>query len=171
MPAVYRTRLALTPWKRRQHNAGYMRTANGKPVVFVADPQKAAGSGVWLYARPDDPSDQDCTWRELLVRYNKASNANPLDLLPAFKLYKNRSYSDLVGRFGLDKTYILSAGWGLINAGFLTPYYDISFSQNAETYKRGKRRTTSVTSACCLPCQMMKWSFSGERITCRFSIL
>ena len=30
---------------------------------------------------------------------------------------------------GIDNVYILSAGWGLISAAFLTPYYDITFSQ------------------------------------------
>ena len=38
------------------------------------------------------------------------------------------TYRALVKRFGIDKTYILSAGWGLIPASFLTPYYDITFT-------------------------------------------
>jgi hypothetical protein len=37
---------------------------------------------------------------------------------------------------GIDHVYILSAGWGLISAAFLTPYYDITFSQAGEAYKR-----------------------------------
>jgi hypothetical protein len=39
----------------------------------------------------------------------------------------------------LRKVYILSAGWGLIAADFLTPYYDITFSQSAEGYKRRRK--------------------------------
>jgi hypothetical protein len=40
----------------------------------------------------------------------------------------------------VSNVYILSAGWGLIEASFLTPQYDITFSQSAEeTYIR--RRT------------------------------
>lgn len=43
-------------------------------------------------------------------------------------------------RFGLHKVYILSAGWGLIRADFLTPYYyDVTFSQSAEGYKRRRK--------------------------------
>jgi hypothetical protein len=94
----------------KRDNAGYMRTTSGKPVLFVADPQKAPASGLWTYARPDDPSDQHGTWRELVLKYNKVSNANPLGPFPAFKLYKNTIYRELVERLGLDKTYILSAG-------------------------------------------------------------
>ena len=42
-------------------------------------------------------------------------------------------------RFGPKNVYILSAGWGLIRADFLTPYYDITFSPSAEAYKRRHR--------------------------------
>jgi hypothetical protein len=45
----------------------------------------------------------------------------------------------LADRFGLSKLYILSAGWGLIAADFLTPYYDITFSQSADSYKRRRK--------------------------------
>jgi hypothetical protein len=44
-----------------------------------------------------------------------------------------------VDRFGVEKVYILSAGWGLIRADFLTPYYDITFSQQAERWKRRRK--------------------------------
>ncbi|BAU49572.1 hypothetical protein SVA_3024 [Sulfurifustis variabilis] len=36
--------------------------------------------------------------------------------------------------------FILSAGWGLIGAAFLTPVYDITFSNSADDYKRRRRR-------------------------------
>jgi hypothetical protein len=39
----------------------------------------------------------------------------------------------------LGNLFILSAGWGLIAADFLTPYYDITFSQSAEGYKRRRK--------------------------------
>jgi hypothetical protein len=45
----------------------------------------------------------------------------------------------LVESFGIEKTYILSAGWGLISSSFLTPYYDITFSHSADRYKWRKR--------------------------------
>jgi hypothetical protein len=64
-------------------------------------------------------------------------------------LYKNKSYSRLVDRFGVEQVYILSAGWGLIRADFLTPYYDITFSTRTEAYKR--RRQTEQYSDFRLP--------------------
>ena len=43
---------------------------------------------------------------------------------------------------GLDRLYILSAGWGLIPGDFLTPNYDITFSaaQNVQRFKRRRHR-------------------------------
>jgi hypothetical protein len=76
------------------------------------------------------------------LKYNSEANGNPLALYPAYCLYENRVYQRLVDRLGSENVYILSAGWGLIKADFLTPYYDIAFSQSAEPYKR--RRKTDV---------------------------
>jgi hypothetical protein len=39
----------------------------------------------------------------------------------------------------VENVYVLSAGWGLIRSDFLTPYYDITFSQSADPYKRRRR--------------------------------
>jgi hypothetical protein len=61
-------------------------------------------------------------------------------LLPAFELYATDTYRTLTEKFGRENTYILSAGWGLIAASFLTPYYDITFSMSAEDWKRRKKR-------------------------------
>src|SRR6185312_14489468 len=55
-------------------------------------------------------------------------------------LYANPTYGALEKRFGNKRTYILSAGWGLIGASFLTPHYDITFSMTAEPYKRRRKR-------------------------------
>jgi hypothetical protein len=62
-----------------------------------------------------------------------------LHLYPAFELYANDTYRRLVDRFGVDNTFILSAGWGLIRASFVTPAYDIPFSAQAETFKRRRK--------------------------------
>ncbi len=48
-------------------------------------------------------------------------------------------YGRLVVRLGLENVYVLSAGWGLIRADFLTPYYYITFSSRADTYKRRRK--------------------------------
>lgn len=74
----------------------------------------------------------------MLVNYNLTSANNPLSIFPAYRLHENRIYERLVARFGVDNIYMLSAGWGLVRADFLTPYYDITFSQSAEGYKRRK---------------------------------
>ena len=60
---------------------------------------------------------------------------NPLGLLPAWQLYQNDTYALLHDKYGSNHLYILSAGWGLISADFLTPYYDITFSRSADRYK------------------------------------
>jgi hypothetical protein len=104
--------------------------------LFVANPQIAPPRGDLAYARPDDDTGNGETWREMLLRYNEAPGDNPLHLLPSCELYGNHTYRRLVDRLGLSNVFILSAGWGLIGASFLTPLYDITFSAAAEAYKR-----------------------------------
>jgi hypothetical protein len=91
-----------------------------------------------MYARPDDLSDSGLSWRKVLLKYNEASDGNPLRLYPAYQLYENKVYGRLVDRLGMQNVYILSAGWGLIRADFLTPRYDITFSPSADCWKRRK---------------------------------
>jgi hypothetical protein len=127
---------------RKRSNAGHMRLRDGTPVVFVADPAHAPCAGDLVYARPDDLAEDGRTWRDGLLEYNRSPGSNALKLLPAFELYKGHAYARLTAKFGIDKLFILSAGWGLIPAAFLTPAYDITFRQSAEDYKRrGKSNT------------------------------
>lgn len=121
-------------------NAGHLVMADGKLVTFVAHPEIAPKDGK-LYARPDDDAGESRSWREVLIAYNREPRGNPLGLLPAYCLYKNAVYGRLVDKLGIDNVYILSAGWGLIRSDFLTPYYDITFSnaQNVERYKRRRK--------------------------------
>jgi hypothetical protein len=123
----------------KRSDAGHLRSAGGKPIVFVADPQAAPADPAHLYARPDDPSGTGKSWRQVLLNYNKELDDNPIGLYPAWQLYENKAYGRLVDRLGIQKLYILSAGWGLIRADFLTPYYDITFSPSAEGYKRRRK--------------------------------
>jgi hypothetical protein len=134
---------------RKQPHAGHMRTQDGRRVCFVADPGKAP-AGDCLYARPDDPSDLGPSWRELLLRYNEKEKGNPLGLLPAGALYRDEAYQRLADKVGIGKFYILSAGWGLIAGSFLTPYYDITFTAQAEAYKR-RRKRDAYRDFCMLP--------------------
>lgn len=120
----------------KRADAGHLLTAEGRRVCFVAHPELAPAESNYTYARPDD-SAGNASWREKLLAYNWRGD-NPLALFPAYELYNNDAYGKLVDRYGADKTYILSAGWGLIRSDFLTPYYDITFSQAAEPYKRRK---------------------------------
>jgi hypothetical protein len=119
--------------------AGRMRTSRGTPIFFVADPIAAPSIPGQVYAHPDDASDGGLPWRKVLLRYNEAPGDNPFGLSPAYRLYENGIYERLVDRFGIQNVYILSAGWGLIAASFLTPQYDITFSQSAEGYKRRRK--------------------------------
>jgi hypothetical protein len=127
-----------------------MTTKDGTPVSFVAKPELAPSEKRRVYARPDDPSDSGGSWRERLVAYNGNPGGNPLGLLPAFELYENDIYRALVTRFGMENSYILSAGWGLINAAFLTPSYDITFSASAADFAR-RRKGDFYRDFCMLP--------------------
>lgn len=128
------------------------RTADGKPIQFVANPALAPLDGKTVYVHPDDKADEHFTWRERLLNYNKADPANPLGLKLAYKLYDNKAYANLVKRFGLENVFILSAGWGLISADFFTPHYDITFSaaRNVKPHCR-RRKQDSYADICQLP--------------------
>ena len=104
--------------------------------MFVADPDVAPADESYLYARPDDVSDTGASWRAVLCRYNATPGNNPFRLLPAWQLYNNKTYEVLADHCGLDRLFILSAGWGLVRADFLISAYDITFSSNVARYKR-----------------------------------
>lgn len=105
--------------------------------MFVGNPELAPDSPGFVHARPDDPSDTGTSWWERLAGYNaEHSDDNPFGLLPAGRLYANEVYARLERRYGLHGFYILSAGWGLIRADFLTPQYDITFSPQSKEYQR-----------------------------------
>ena len=127
----------------KARNAGRLATADGKSILFVADPATAPLLPEVEYRRPADIAPSGLSWRDELIKYNKIyrdTGANPLGLLPAWRLYTHRAYKHLVNRLGDDKVFILSAGWGLISAPFLTPDYDITFTQKAKTYKRRRQQ-------------------------------
>ena len=135
---------------RKDPNAGSLTSDDGRPVLFVSDPEMAPPSDDHLYARPDDVAGAGNTWRELLVKYNNREENNPLNLYRAYKLYTNSMYAVLVNQHGNDNVFILSAGWGLIGSDFLTPKYDITFSPSAEKYKRRSKRD-QYHDLCMLP--------------------
>lgn len=134
---------------RKQPEAGFMRAQDGRRVCFVADPSHAPADE-FLYARPDDQSDAGPSWRELLRQYNAAGEGNPFGLMPAFALYRDEAYQRLANHVGIGNFYILSAGWGLIPGSFLTPYYDITFTAQANLYKR-RRKSDVYHDFCMLP--------------------
>jgi len=74
-----------------------------------------------------------------VIAYNRDPGDNPLSLLPAIDLYSHCAFQQLADHIGRDNTYILSAGWGLLRADFLTPNYDITFSSQAAPYKRRRK--------------------------------
>ena len=123
--------------------AGHLTLPGGRPVKFVADPGAAPKRPAMSFRRPDDATPSGRSWRQVLVEYNRVAHDNPLNLLPAWRLYEPpaypRVYADLVDACGMDNVFILSAGWGLVSAGFLLPDYDITFTAQAKDYKR--RRT------------------------------
>jgi hypothetical protein len=124
---------------RKRPDAGCLETRDGRRVLFVANPSAAPAQDGLLYARPDDIAEGGRSWRDELAAYNKSPGRNLLGLLPAFELYQNEAYRRLADKVGTQKLYILSAGWGLIGATFLTPSYDITFTAQAEPYKKRRK--------------------------------
>lgn len=126
---------------RKEPRAGYLRQQDGQKVKFVADPDNAPRAESYIYARPDDISDVGVSWTETLHQYNETPGDNPLGLLPAWELYSEpiyETYEYLARKHGTEHLYILSGAWGLISATFLTPMYDITFSEYAKPYQRRK---------------------------------
>ena len=113
---------------------------DGKEVFFVADPASAPPNASVVYRRPDDYAFDGYSFRDVLAQYNRDENENPWGLLPASQLYRHPVYGELAHHYGTANLFILSAGWGLISADFLTPSYDITFSTNADRYKRRRHR-------------------------------
>lgn len=126
-----------------KYDKGYLTKEKDEPVYFVAKPEDAPQDPrISCYAHPDDEWTDGITYREKLLIYNKRYSKegfNPDGLQKAYRLYKHKIYRDIVETFGEENIYILSAGWGLIKANFLTPFYNITFSQTAsgeDSYKR-----------------------------------
>lgn len=111
-------------------------------VRFVAHPDECRQPDSVLYCRPDDavPSSSR-TWREELFAYNQRGT-NPRRLPRAADLYAPHIYRELANRCGWANTFILSAGWGLVRAGFLLPSYDITFSSQASACHRRRKGDT-----------------------------
>ena len=128
---------------KKQSYAGSFKSADGNPIMFVADPSLAPFSSHAIYAHPDDISDNGVSWRVRLAEYNKyQAQSNPLGLFTAYQLYTNSAYAALVHRFGIEKVYVLSPAWGLVRADYLIPTYDISFAYHKDKYiMRTKRQT------------------------------
>lgn len=136
----------------KRPDAGMMHTKANVPVKFVAHPEIAPNDGA-LYARPDELADQGVSWRELLVRYNNDIGDNPLGLLPAYGLYSPPIYQQLADGVGRKRLFILSAGWGIVRADYLTPNYDITFSNAVRKSAPHKQRKKGDQYAdfCMLP--------------------
>lgn len=115
-------------------------SVNGCRVKFVAHPECYPEANAHVLFRPDDliPS-TSTTWREHLLTYNGRGD-NPDSLLQAGYLYSPPTYRTLLHSLGGENVYILSAGWGLIRSDFLLPDYDVTFSSQAEPWKRRTKR-------------------------------
>lgn len=133
----------------KKFGASTLQTKRGQPVRFVAHPELAPGSRE-IFAKPDDRSDDGTTWRDLLLEVNRGSSPSSPGLLTAGNLYRPSAYQQLLKHVGYEKLYILSAGWGLVRSDFLLPDYDITFSGQADAYKR-RRMSDSYSDFSMLP--------------------
>jgi len=92
---------------KKRDDAGFLQTADGMPVLFVADPHSAPPSNEHRFARPDDFYSRGQTWRDRLLEYNVRAGENPLKLHRAIDLYSNPTYLRLAEHVGITKTYVL----------------------------------------------------------------
>lgn len=125
----------------KKKTAGCLKTTDNQNILFVGNPNIAKETGDYVYHSPKDITDNNITWSRELSNYNN-QDTNYLNLLPAYELYNNSIYKKLVGKFGIKNVFILSAGWGLIRADFLTPNYNITFSNGKKIkaeFKRDKK--------------------------------
>lgn len=121
-------------------DAGRLRSDAGQDVAFVANPELAPSNEGILWAHPDGASNgAGVSWRQRLVDLGPAE-AKARGLFPAHQLYAPGAYRRLVEALGQEQVYILSAGWGLVRADFPLPAYDITFSAQADGYKRRRPR-------------------------------
>lgn len=124
---------------KKQKGAPSLVAPDGRRVEFVADPTAGAPPSGVLWARPDDPMPRAApTWRQELTRL-VASGEAVRTFLPAWRLYRPAAYGMLVEAFGVERVYVLSAGWGLVRADFPLPNYDITFSSNADEANRRRK--------------------------------
>jgi hypothetical protein len=147
---------------RKDASGGTLRTGAGTPVFFVGQPDLAPRDDVHVFARPDDIAEDGRTWRAHLADYNSDPGENPLELLPAYRLYSHPAYRGLVRKFGIERVFILSAGWGLIPARFLTPKYDITFTAAGEPWSR-RRKTEGYDDFRLIPDDEDEITFVGSR--------
>lgn len=121
---------------RKYDDAGKLTSPAGEKVLFAAHPERYTGR--WKCQRPDDLRTQTGqTWREYLLDYNQ-DGKNPDRLYKAGALYQPPIYKRLTDQYGDENVFILSAGWGLVRADFRLPYYDITFSAQADPYCQRK---------------------------------
>ena len=151
---------------RKHNDAGYFRKRNGQPVRFVAQPDLAQPSKIYTYSRPDDVADVGGTWRELLSDYNKRNrDANQLGLLKAWQLYRHKTYGQLVRQLGEENVYILSAGWGLLPANYLTPYTTSRFPHLPRIINAGTKGTYTKICHCSRTTATSRWCSSAANFT------
>ena len=162
-PAVLGFKIPRSVLFRIPRFSRFGNTPDGRQILFVAHPDLAPPDAGHAYARPDDVSDNGQTWRARLLAYN-SDQANPLNFLPAYRLYAHDAYRALVEKCGITQVFILSAGWGLIRASFLTPDYDITFSASAakEPWKR-RRQSKRYEDFAMMPDDGVKILFLGGK--------
>lgn len=125
--------------KSKQEGACHLKENSRFEVIFVAHPEKYPRSNsTYRPCHPDAEIGNGLgTWRDRLIRYN-LQGTNPKNLYRAAGLYRHRVYIELVDQYGWGNVFILSAGWGLIHSDYLTPNYDITFSNQGDPWsKRG----------------------------------
>ncbi|MBC6445165.1 MAG: hypothetical protein GDA50_07040 [Alphaproteobacteria bacterium GM202ARS2] len=150
---------------KRMTGEGYWREGgkkDGKEIWFVAEPDEDShkDSGGRIVKKPGSfvEGSEKTTYLEALLEYNrefKKSGKNPCGLLHAWELcvphYPRNIYERLFQKYEKN-LYILSSGWGLIRADFLTPKYNLTFSYtDVKAYECRKHKDGYDGDLRCLP--------------------
>jgi hypothetical protein len=123
----------------------------GQALNFVANPRLGHPNG----RAPWDalPALNRYTWIDCIRDYNDKkilpsgiTVSKGQDLTTAGSLYRNSIYRDLIRTVGSQNVYILSAGWGLVNAADKIPPYNITFSSSNKIPKDARITSTVRTN-------------------------
>ena len=109
-------------------DAGHLRRQDGTKVMFVADPQRRRPIQNACLRAPTTFRIPARAGGRFWYGTTRTPETIRSDCYALLSCIKTPPTAGLWSTLGASKVFILSAGWGLIDASFLTPDYDITFN-------------------------------------------